>query len=406
MGMHLTDKLVKGLPVPAKGNSICYDLDVPGFGVRVTAGGARAFVLTYRTRAGQQRRYTIGGFPDWKTTAARDHARRLKQDIDRGADPMADIEAQREAPTMADLADRFESDYLPTRRASTAADYKRILKNHIRPHFGKSAKVADVTHDDVVKLHRKVTAAGHTYRANAVVRVLSRMFSLAVRWGCRADNPCKGLEKNHEAKRHRYLKPDELARLTKALVDHPDQQAANIVRLLLLTGARRGEVLGMKWSGLDLQQGTWTKLASETKQNREHEIPLSAPARQLLAKIRAEQESKARKDKAELPTYVFDGRNDSHRTKITKDWAALCKAAEISNLRIHDLRHSYASELVSAGMSLPVIGALLGHSNPATTARYAHLFDDPLREATERVGAAIVAAGQPAANLARLRGRR
>jgi integrase len=160
---------------------------------------------------------------------------------------------------------------------------------------------------------------------------------------------------------------------------------------LLLTGARRGEVLGMRWAELDLTQSKWTKPGSTTKQKTEHEVPLSEPAAQLLSEIR---EAQTRKGKV-LGEYVFPGNGDAkHIVSVKRAWKTICKAAGISGLRIHDLRHSFASQLASGGASLPLIGALLGHSNPATTFRYSHLFSDPQRAAVEQVGALITAAAQ------------
>jgi integrase len=390
MAQHLTDAVIKRLKPPAKGNHITYD-EVAGFGIRITAAGHRAFILNYRTRSGRERRFTIGGWPDWNATDARAQARRLKRLIDEGGDPLADLEAEREAPTVADLCDRFEKEHLPRMRPSSAADYKRMIANHIRPAL-KHLKVADVAYADIDKLHHKITARGHLHRANRTIAVLSKMFSLAMRWAMRPDNPCKHIERNQETKRKRYLSAAELARLTTALVEHPDQQAANIVRLLLLTGARRGEVLAAKWADIDLGTGTWTKPGSTTKQKTDHVVPLSAPARQLLAEIRDAQTSKH--PKRPLGEYVFPG-TGGHVVEIKKAWRTICKAAAIDGLRVHDLRHSFASQLASGGATLPLIGALLGHSNPTTTHRYAHLFDDPQRAAVEKVGAVITAAGKP-----------
>jgi integrase len=212
------------------------------------------------------------------------------------------------------------------------------------------------------------------------------MFSLAVKWHMRPDNPAKGIERNKEYHRRRYLSGDELVRLTKALSKHPNKEAADAIRLLLLTGARRGEVLSMKWA--DIEDGVWSKPPSSTKQKDHHQVPLSAPALQLLAHIRKHQRPRA--------GFVFPSHGASgHLVEIKKSWWQITKAAGIEGLRLHDLRHSYASQLVSGGASLPLIGALLGHSNPLTTARYAHLFHDPLRAATEKVGAVITAAGKP-----------
>ena len=159
MPQHLTDATIRRLPVPPRGNKITYD-DVPGFGVRVTASGARSFVLNYLTKGGRERRITIGSCGDWSTSDARREARRLRQLVDQGGDPLADIEAAREAPTIADLLQRYEQEYLPRLRESSRSDYLRMIRDYIRPHFGPHTKVADVTFADVDALHRKVTPKG------------------------------------------------------------------------------------------------------------------------------------------------------------------------------------------------------------------------------------------------------
>ena len=221
------------------------------------------------------------------------------------------------------------------------------------------------------------------------------MFSLAIRWGWRSDNPCKGVERNQENKRHRYLTGAELGRLTKALAELRDQDAANAVRLLLLTGARRGELLAAKWADFDLDAGTWTKPASTTS---------SGPfiASRYRRRRAASSPRCARGD--DDVEWLFPARRTPHRLDIDDGWAVLRKAASIPDVRLHDLRHTYASVLASAGLSLPVIGALLGHATPVTTHRYAHLFDDPLRQATERASAIL--AGKASADVVPLTGAR
>jgi integrase len=384
---RLTDAIVRRLPAPKQGKTITVDSEVPGFGVRVTANGARSYVLRYTTRAGRERTFTIGDAGNWRTSDARDKARELRREVEDGGDPLGAIEDERAAPTVLDLIERFRAEHLPRKRPSTRDDYERTLRLHIEPHFGQHTKVADVRFENIDALHRKITAAGNPYQANRTIALLSKMFSLAVRWRMRETNPVKGIEKNREYHRRRYLSGDELVRLTKALAKHPDKGVADAIRLLLLTGARRGEVLSMRWE--DVEDGTWSKPPSSTKQKEHHQVPLSAPALQLLADIRKRQRPRS--------PFVFPGSGTTgHLVEIKKGWAAACKAAGIEGLRIHDLRHSYASQLVSGGASLPLIGALLGHSNPTTTARYAHLFRDPLRAATEKVGAVITAAGKPA----------
>jgi integrase len=316
------------------------------------------------------------------TTAARARAAELSRIVDLGGDPMGDLEDLRGAPVVRDLVERFDREHLAARRPNTRRDYGLLLRNEILPALG-GQKVGAVTSSDVDNLHRKITERGATYQANRTVLILSKMFSLAVRWRMRPDNPCKGLERNQEEKRSRYLSESELSALGAALAAHSEQQAANIFRLPLLTGARRGEVLGLAWAQLDLASGVWIKPSAHTKQKKEHRVPLSDAATELLRQIHAESGAPSR--------WVFPS-GKGHIVDPKKSWASVCKAAGISGLRMHDLRHSYASMLVGSGLSLPVIGALLGHTQPSTTHRYAHLADDPLREATQRVGRMVTAA--------------
>jgi integrase len=388
----LTDKIVKGLRPPAKGYALRWDSDVHGFGVRITAAGHVAFILNYRTRANRIRRLTIGEYPAYSTEVARDVAKEHRHTIDGGGDPLADRKAVREAPTFKNLADAYVEEHLPKKRASSAKTDKDAIDKVLLPALGV-IKVVDVTFDNINGIHRRITKRGKPYRANRIVALLSKMFALAIKKRWRADNPAKGIERNQEMKRARYLSVVELDRLSKALAAYPDQHTGNAFRLLLLTGARRGEVLSMTWDQIDFENEKWAKPGATTKQKTEHVVPLSAPALQLLAKMQETSDSK----------YVFPGRGGvGHRADLKKPWPVICRAAGISGLRVHDLRHSHASMLAGAGYSLPVIGALLGHTQPSTTARYAHLADDPLRKATETVGAIVEGAGKAGAEVLEL----
>jgi integrase len=377
--MRLTDRIVRQLEPPASGNQITYDAETKGFGCRVTAGGSRAFILNYRRKSdGRERRFTIGSFPTWGVGAARDEAKRLKRAIDGGADPVGEHHESRTAATVADLADRFLQEYAPRKRPSTQRDYQQQITVDIKPAIGRM-KVAGVSYADIDALHRKISARAPVH-ANRVLALLSRMFSLAIRWGLRSDNPVKGVERNQEHKRQRYLTGAELARLTTALAELRDQGAANVVRLALLTGCRRGEALAARWADFELAAGVWTKPGATTKQKTTHRVPLSAAACQLLAEMKAQ---------AGDSEWLFPARFTPHRLDIDDAWAILRKTAGIPDVRLHDVRHTFASVLASSGLSLPIIGQLLGHTTAQTTLRYSHLLDDPLRAATERAAAVI-----------------
>ncbi|WP_338690436.1 tyrosine-type recombinase/integrase [Bradyrhizobium sp. 26S5] len=374
----ITDRDVRNLPAPASGNRITYDGDVKGFGVRVTKAGAKAFILNYRRKAdGLERRWTIGSFPDWTIGAAREEAKRLKREVDRGADPVGQLQTDRSAPTVADLCTRFEKEYLSRKRPSTQASYKQQIAADILPSM-KRLKVAAVAYSDVDDLHRTISERA-PYHANRVLALLSKMFSLAILWHWRTDNPCRGVERNPEHKRKRYLTTDELGRLVTALDGLPDEQSSNIIRLLLLTGARRGEVLAARWGQFDFTRSEWIKPGATTKQKTDHVIPLSAPAMELLKEMKETGKGE----------YLFPSRDGGHRKDVKDSWSALCNAAKIDGLRLHDLRHSFASILATGGASLPLIGTLLGHTQPSTTARYSHIFDEVQRAAAERVGEVV-----------------
>jgi len=404
----LSDDVVAALISPAAGNRIKYDTAVKGFGARVTATGAKSFVLNYRNGR-RDRRITIGSAPDWPADRAREQATTWKRQIDIGADPMGERHTQRAAPTVNDLADRFVDEYLPYKRPGTQDHYRRLLRLHIRPELGKLT-VAELRHADVEALHRKIAADAPT-AANRAVAVLSKMLSLAVKWELRGDNCVKGVERMPETKRERYLTPAEIARLFDVLAAHRERSSANAITFLLLTGARRGEVLGATWDQFDLAAGVWTKPAATTKQAKIHRVPLSAPALALLAGMKEQAKPGQR--------FLFPGAEGKPLQEIKRLWASACRKAGLAEkvekrdragkvvktakgepvmiwqptARIHDLRHTFASVLAGRGLSLPVIGSLLGHTQAATTNRYAHLMGDPLRAATEAAAEFITNAG-------------
>jgi integrase len=410
---RLTDRSIRALPVPPAGAVITYDADVPGFGIRVTARDVRSFVLNYVVH-GRERRLTIGRFPIWSATAAREAARALRRKVDAGIDPLNEqaleqraAEAARTAPTIKDLFDRYVLEHLPRKAARAAADDRSMWQQIILPRLG-FMKVDAVRPSDIDDLHREVSAT-RPVRANRTVEVIRKGFNLSIRWGWRSDNPASGVHRNYEEKRTRYLSRDEILRLSEALSAHPNKISANAIKLLMLTGARRGEVLGARWDMFDLKAGIWVKPSSHTKQRVEHRVPLSAAAIELLTELRAQVAG----------PYVFPGSTGSPLTDVKKTWLTVCRQAGLAvqvprrtnrskavgrdgpltawrpTVRLHDLRHTYASILASEGLSLPIIGALLGHTQPQTTARYAHLLDDPLRAATERVGAVLTPDVQP-----------
>ena len=388
--MKISDTKLRSIELPVKGYRIEYDSQIPGFGVRITAKGIKSFILNYYIHK-KERRITIGRFPDWSTEAARNEAMALRKEASQGDDPLEKRNIACNAPTMAKLADHYmETHAKRKKRESSQAQDQLLIDNWIKPRLG-AKRLENIDNGDIDDFHHAMK--GTPYQANRALALLSKMYSTIITkndWACTV-NPVKGVERFQEPGRERYLTNEELKRLALALTEYPKytsvkgeekihpqrQQSSNILRLLLLTGARKGETFKAMWDQFDLDNGIWTKPSAHTKQDKDHEIPLSGPAKVLINEI---------KNMENDSPYLFPG-PEGHQTDIKRAWKAICKMADLENLRVHDLRHSYASNLVSAGFSLPIIGALLGHTQPGTTARYAHLMDDPLREATEKMGA-------------------
>lgn len=376
--LKLDDRLVRDAPCPKSGNRITYDPRLPGFGLRVTAAGNRSFVFNYRAK-GRERRITIGHYPTWTVLAARKHAEQLRRKIDIGIDPLEERVALREAPTVRQLFERYAEEHLPTKAMRSAADDRSMWVNDILPALG-AKKVSDVRWQDCDDLHRAISRNRPT-RANRVNEVLRKALNLAIRWGWIERNPASGVRRNPETKRQRYLGRDELGRLVDALGCHTERTSADAIMFMLLTGCRKGEALNARWNQFDLQNRIWTKASSETKQRREHRVPYSSAAGEILARRRAEGTG----------THVFPGTFGTPLQDVRRTWQAVCQRAGLEGTRLHDLRHTFASLLASSGQSLFVVGELLGHSTPQTTKRYAHLYDDTMRTAAEVVAVGVAA---------------
>ncbi len=379
---RLTDALLARLTPPTKGYRIRWHGELAGFGLRVTSTGARAFVLRYRNREGRDRTLTIGSPPAWTVAKAAEQAKSLRRSVDSGEDPMGQRDADRAAQSVAELWEAFEQDDLASRRPSTQDQYRRMWRQYLAPQIGR-LKIAAVTKEDVASLVRRI-AKDHPYQANRVLALASVLFSLAIERELRATNPTARITKAPEERRERFLTPLEIGRLNNVLAAHSERTSAAAIQLMLLTGCRRGEALAAKWAEFDLITAVWVKPSTNTKSRKPHRIPLSSAAVELLRKLESR---RVQRDGLPSP-YVFQSgkRAAAQLTEVKRTWASACKAAGLSGVRLHDLRHTFASALVSGGLNLPVIGQLLGHSQQRTTARYSHLYDDVLRDAAEHVG--------------------
>jgi integrase len=425
---QLTAEAVKKAETPG----LIWDADPrwPGLGLRIHAGGAKSFFLNYHL-GGRERRITIGRWPTWSVKAAQKKAEELRAQIDAGQDPAGAKRERREAPTIQDLIDRYIAEHLPTKTASAprpkiaqqrANDEKKML-GEIGHHLGKHSKVADIHFGDIKAMHRKISESigrhgrPRKVRANRILAVASKMFSLSLRpvagenasWRNAAQgNPCKGVEKNPEDGRERYYSTTEIAGIADALAEYGSEAqepgrtvakaAADAVRLVMFTGCRPQEAMLATWEQFDAEPGFWIKPSAHTKQRKAHKLPLSPPAIELVARLRQERKKNA--------TWVFPGAVAGEPIAAFHHvWAFVRARAKLGKgPRLYDLRHTFASVGAGGGLSLPIIGKLLGHTQVRTTQRYAHLADDPVREATEKIGKVISGAGKPSAEVVPLRG--
>ncbi|QXT38746.1 tyrosine-type recombinase/integrase [Gymnodinialimonas ceratoperidinii] len=374
--LKITQAVLNGLVPPASGYKLAQDTYLPGFGVRITSKGAISFILNYRA-SGRLRRFTIGRYPDWTVNAARKRSQELRRMIDVGIDPMAEKQDARQAPIIRDLFDRYCRDHLPKKRPSSQQTDRQMWENFILPVLG-ALKVADLTFDHCDALHRKISAKT-PIQANRVIGLLRKSCNLAIRWRWIDQNPAQGIALNPENKRERYLTPSEIGQLNDAMEKHPEQTSCDIIRFLILTGCRSGEAFRARWDQFDPEYRVWTKPAATTKQKKLHRVPVSGTVAQLLTHRRAQSDSE----------WVFPSHTGKPFVTIRRTWFSLCEEIGLEDVRMHDLRHTFASLLASQGTSLPIIGAMLGHTQPNTTARYAHLFDDTLAAAAERVASSV-----------------
>lgn len=394
----LTEKQVRAAEPRARSYQV-FDADVLGLSICVYASGSRSFMFDYRS-SGRQRRYTIGRWPEWSVAAARERAKALRRDIDAGQDPVADRDDSRDAPKIPDLIDRYLKEHAAHLAARNASDQESMLRKLVEPHW-KHRLVAEIEPVDVERVlsliaegrarPRKDKTKGKRrgslqppkptpIRANRAGEVLRKMFNLAVAWKMRPDNPAATFRRRTEVERDRFLSLDEISRLSDALADAKDQRGAAIIRMCMLTGARLGEVRTARFEHFDLDHGAWAKPAANTKQRRIHRVPISA---ETAALVRTRMGS-VPKDCAWLFPGDADGK-DQPVQEVRRFWQAIQTAADLPGVRVHDLRHTFASLLVSGGASLEMIGKLLGHSQARTTQRYAHLMDSPLRAGVDAV---------------------
>lgn len=373
-------KRVVDAAVPTNKEFFIWDSELKGFGLRIHPSGRKIYLVQYRIGT-RTRRINIGTHgavtPEIARTDALQHLSQVRQ----GADPSGERRMRRECPTVKEFGARFLDDHVALHcKESTYGEYKRSIELFINPKIG-SHRLTELTRADVVELHQSMKAT--PYQANRTLGVLSVMFSVAHAWEVLKEgmNPCWKVKRFKETKRERYLTQEELAKLGRVLREaEGEREAANCIQLLLLTGCRLGEIQKLKWGYVDARASVLRLPDSKTGAKI---VPVGAAVLAFLETI-----TKV----AENP-YVITGKiKGKHLTDIQRPWRRIRAKAGLDDLRIHDLRHSFASDALQLGEDLPMIGKLLGHTQVQTTARYAHLKTDPVRQAANKVSDAIATA--------------
>lgn len=425
-GERITKRLVDAAQ-PGERTYRLWDCELRGFGLKVTPAGSKTYIASYRAgtgRAAPQREYTLGRHGVLTPDQARDEARRVLSAARLGADPQGERKRIRGENNMTQLCDLYLEEGASAKKATTLATDRYRIEAHIKPLLGRKA-VSAVTAGDVERFMREVAAGktaverqrtgpraftqprGGKGTASRTVGLLGGIFAFAVRHKLRTDNPVHGVARYKDGRSERFLSAQELARLGEALgaAEGGGRNASGlaVIRLLTTTGARKSEIEALRWDEVDFERSALRLRDSKTGAK---VVAIGAPALAILSdlaakaeSVRAQQASNAKVTGEALPAasaYVFPASRgvSPHWSGTKRVWEAVRADAGLADVRLHDLRHTYASLAIGAaggGQSLAIIGKLLGHKDVRTTARYAHLGDDPVRQAADRISHAAAA---------------
>jgi integrase len=367
---------------PTGQDVVIWDSSLPGFGLRAKSSGVKTFVIQYRNRSGRSRRLSIGNLGKVTLDQARKEAVRLMGLIATNQDPAEERQMLLRGETIEQLADVYMREHCAGRCKPRTIEANTWLFNRIvKPRLGKR-KLLDLRPVDIAKMHADLQST--PYNANRALGLLRAMLNCAERWEMipRGSNPASIIKPYPERKRERFLSADELERLFTALDNAEAEEKIDIyeaaaIRLLIYTGCRLSEITTLEWASVDLEKARIIFEHHKTDKYGNKIIPLNAPALKVLIDLPRVPKN---------PYVIVGGKEGKHLINLQKPWRALRKTAQLDDVRLHDLRHSFASFAVGVGISLAIIGGLLGHRSVQTTARYAHLANDPLKQASDIVG--------------------
>ena len=380
---NFTKAALEALPVPSPGQRLVYrDLKTKGLQLRISPHGIRTFSVFRRVKGGPPERITLGRFPEMTVEQARKKASEINAAIEFGANPAEAKRAHKAELTFGDLfADYIERHAKPNKR--TWDEDVEKYQRHVETALGKKP-LSLITRGDVAGIHAAMTRAGKATTANRVLALISSVFGRGIEWGIITVNPAKGIRRNVEKSRDRFLQADELPRFFHALAAEENDTVRDYFLLALLTGARRSNVLAMRWADINFAEGLWR--IPETKNGTPQQVTLTTEALAILQARRNAAASEA--------VYVLPGSGKTgHFAEPRKGWERLLHRAGLTEIRIHDLRRTLGSWQAKTGASLAIIGKSLNHKSHQTTAIYARLDLDPVRQSVTTATAAMLEAG-------------
>lgn len=379
-----TKRKIESLPIPEKATTY-HDTEIAGLKLTISKAGTYTFMV-YRKIKGKPERIKIGNYPAVTVEQAKKLATEINAAIAEGVNPNDGLRADRAEATLKDLFMEYLETHSKLHKKSWATD-EMNYKNHLS-HW-QNKKLSDIKRKDVRALHKKIGINSGEYQANRILALLKTMFNKAADWGFfEGKNPAQRIKQFKEKSRDRFLQADELKSFFQSVADEENETIRDYVLISLLTGARRENVLTMKWDQVSLSRKEWR--IPETKNGEPHVLPLTVEAMLILESRRKYKNS----------DFVFEGNGKTgHLVEPKKGWARIKKRAGIEDLRLHDLRRSLGSWQATTGASLPIIGKTLAHKNVSTTAIYARLNNDPVRESMEKATSAMMSAGQEKAEV-------